>query len=154
MKIKLKLVIACATAAALIGGLAISDAIHQNLGIRDQVQSCFKRYTKRLSFEPFSIKLTKTEGDQSRESVTSEQIACAAKRLGFRDSVAKEVNQTKQGRVDNDKFAVIWKVVQVSDCVAWESQKESENVSAFSSTKCLKTKVVRTERFVSFKDYR
>ncbi len=154
---KRKIILACVAFGVLVASLIVANIVNENLGLQDKVQSCFKRYTKGVEYKDTSVVLIKTIDDESREAITNDQIACSIERLGFDQSLVSQMAQKQQGRVDNDKFAVIWIVRDSVECLDPEEPSSGlswglGNVNLFSE--CQNTNVTKSDLQLVLKDYR
>jgi hypothetical protein len=154
---KRKIILACLAIGVLVASLIVANIVNENLGLQDKVQSCFKRYTKGVAYKGMSVVLLKTIDDESREAITNDQIACSMARLGFDQSLVSQMTQETQGRVDNDKFAVVWIVRDSVECLDPEEPSSGlswglGNVSLFSE--CQNTEVTSSKLQIVLKDYR
>ncbi len=153
MALKKKVKVGLAGIAMLLTSLVIVNIVNENLGIQDKVQSCFKRYDKGVVFDTYAVGLSATIGDVSRETIDTNQIACSITRLGFDGNIAAQMASMKQGRLDNDKFAVIWRVTDTVACLDWK--KPVKNLFDVDiSNNCKVSKVTKSELKVVLKDYR
>jgi hypothetical protein len=134
--------------------LGTQNLINANLGLQDKVQSCFKRFTNGVQFRGFSVELTKSLGDDSRESISAEQLECAVGRLGFAASTVAQISAKSVGRVDNEHFAVSWEVVDVTTCLKYEHELDDEGHLKSLYAVCAKSIVTDTKLHVTLKDYR
>jgi hypothetical protein len=78
-------------------------------------------------------------------------------RLGFDGSLASQMAPKRQGRLDNERFAIVWNVRDSLECldpqkVPTNTTNDLSDVNIFSD--CKNTKVVSSELRVFLKDYR
>lgn len=141
----------------LLASFSLTNIVNENLGLQDKVQSCFKRYTKGVVYSDYTVGLSKKIEDDAREAITTEQIACSMARLGFDGRLASQMELKKQGRLDNERFAIVWNVRDTLECLdpqtaPTNSTNDLSDVNIFSD--CTNTKVASSELRVFLKDYR
>lgn len=153
MELKKKVTAGLVGIAMLLSSLVIVNIVNENLGIQDKVQSCFKRYNKGVVFDTYAVGLSATIGDVSRETIDTNQIACSLTRLGFDGNIASQMASMKQGRLDNDKFAVVWRVTDTVACLDWKKPVKSLSDVDISNN-CKVSEVTKSELKVVLKDYR
>jgi hypothetical protein len=152
--------------AVLAVGSVVSYNLYQaGLPIQNQIESCFKRFTHGVSYDKkYAVSLKRVQGDNSRESISGEQLLCAGNRLGFTPEHMHSINAKSDGRIDLTSFSMLWDRTIDTTCLIVAPKKDYKpgiglfDPNSYAPTvaagTCLKEKIIRETLWVTFKDYR
>lgn len=152
VKANRKLIAALAGVGVLGSALLTVNVVTANLGLQEKIQSCFKRYTKGIEYKRYSVVLSKSQTDASREAISSRQIECAIGRLGFDSKTLGLITSKKEGRVDNNNFAILWNRLKTHKCLNYKYPITHGTDYSFGT--CVQSKVSDTRLVLTIKAYR